>query len=113
LRKNTHGTCKASFKPEIPSHFCNYCSADCYVNKATQLAKQRGYDVYIVDGSSCIPSILQKNSYEGVVGVACPPELKLASSYLEELGIPGQGIPLTKNGCVFTKFNIENLERIL
>lgn len=35
LRKNTHGACKATFKPEVPSHFCNSCASDCLVNQAT------------------------------------------------------------------------------
>ena len=113
LRKKTHGSCKATFKPEIPSHFCNSCSFDCLVNQATRIGKQKGYDVYIIDGGSCIARIIEQNEYDAVVGVACPPELKLAVSYLEELNIPGQGVPLTKNGCVFTKFNLESLQRIL
>ena len=113
LRKNTHGSCKATFKPEIPSHFCNACSSNCLVNRATVIGKQRGYDIYIIDGGSCIARIMERNSYDAVVGVACPPEIKLAENYLEELGIPSQGVPLTKNGCVFTKFNLESLEKIL
>lgn len=113
LRKNTQGSCKAMFKPEIPSHFCNSCSSDCSANQATLMGKKNGYDVYIVDGGSCIARIIEQNSYEAIVGVACPPELKLAAGYMEELGIPGQGVPLSKNGCVFTKFNIENLQKVL
>ena len=83
LRKNTHGSCKAMFKPEIPSHFCNSCSLDCSINQATLIGKKNGYDVYIVDGGSCIARIIEQNSYEAIVGVACPPELKLAANYLE------------------------------
>ena len=113
LRKKTHGSCKAMFKPEIPSHFCNSCSRGCLVNQATRMGKQKGYDVYILDGGSCITHIMEQNKYDAVVGVACPPEIKLATNYLEELGIPGQGVPLTKNGCVFTKFNIESLQKVL
>ncbi len=113
LRENTHGLCKATFKPEIPSHFCNSCSSNCLVNQASFMGKQKGYDVYILDGGSCIARIIENNSYDAIVGVACPPELKMASSYMEELKIPSQGVPLTKNGCVFTKFNIESLQRIL
>jgi len=113
LRKNTHGSCKANFKPEVPSHFCTSCSLDCLVNKATHMGKQNGYDVYVIDGGSCIARIIEQNSYEAVAGVACPPELKLAANYLDELKIPYQGVPLTKNGCVFTKFNIESLQKIL
>jgi hypothetical protein len=113
LRENTHGFCKATFKPEVPSHFCNSCSSNCLVNKATFMAKQKNYDVYIIDGGSCLTRIIDNNSYDAVVGVACPPEIKLGGSYLNELKIPWQGVPLTKNGCVFTKFNIESLRRIL
>ena len=113
LRKNTHGACKATFKPEIPSHFCNACSSNCLVNQATSLAKQKNYDVYIVDGGSCIARIIEKNSYEAAIGVACPPELKLAVTYMEEFNIPCQGVPLIKNGCVFTNFNLESLQKIL
>ena len=113
LRKHTHGTCKAVFKPEIPSHFCSNCSVDCLVNQATKLGKQNGYDVYIVDGGSCIPKILKQNSYDAVVGVACPEELKLAAQQLEKTGIPGQGVPLIKNGCVYTSFNIDSLKNVL
>ncbi|MCX6822017.1 MAG: DUF116 domain-containing protein, partial [Candidatus Aenigmarchaeota archaeon] len=107
------GLCKATFKPEIPSHFCNLCSSSCLVNKATFMGKQKGYDVYIIDGGSCLTRIIDNNSYDAVIGVACSPEIKLAANYLEELKIPCQGVPLTKNGCVFTKFNIESLQKIL
>ncbi|MEM1575846.1 MAG: DUF116 domain-containing protein, partial [Nitrososphaerota archaeon] len=64
-------------------------------------------------GGSCIPKILKDNPYEGIVGVACCEELKLGSNYLRNLNIPGQGIPLIKNGCANTKFSIESLEIIL
>ncbi len=113
LRKHTHNSCKAAFKPEIPSHFCSNCSASCLVNQATMLGKQKGYDVYIVDGGSCISKILKQNSYDAVVGIACPEELKLAAEQLEKTGIPGQGVPLIKNGCVYTSFNIDSLKLVL
>ncbi len=113
LREKTHGSCKASFKSEIPSYFCNSCSSDCLVNQATNIGKQKGYDVYIIAGGSCIARIVEQNEYDAVIGVACPPEVKLGGSYMEKLKIPWQGIPLTKNGCVFTKFNIESLQKII
>jgi hypothetical protein len=113
LREKTHGSCKATFKPEIPSHFCNSCSSNCLVNQATCLGKKKGYDVYVIDGGSCIARIMGQNEYDATVGVACPPEIKLGGDYMEKLNIPWQGVPLTKNGCVFTKFNVENLQKIL
>ena len=112
-RKYMDSRCKASFDPKIPSYYCNHCSSDCLINRATALAKKMGYDVYIIAGGSCIPRILKNSQYEGVVGVACCPELKLGSEHLESVGVPGQRVPLTKNGCANTNFNFESLERIL
>ncbi|MEM2554606.1 MAG: DUF116 domain-containing protein [Nitrososphaerota archaeon] len=112
-RKYMDNRCKAYFNPEVPSYYCNHCSPDCLINQATILAKKYEYDVYVVAGGSCIPKILKDNPYEGIVGVACCEELKLGSNYLRNLNIPGQGIPLIKNGCANTKFSIESLEIIL
>jgi len=67
----------------------------------------------VLPGASCVRKIFQKKHYEGVVGVACTDELKLASTILEQHKIPVQGIPLIKNGCSETRFNFEILEQIL
>jgi len=112
-RKYMDSRCKASYDPGTPSYYCNHCSSDCLINRATALAKKMGYDVYVIAGGSCIPRILKNNQYEGVIGVACCPELKMGSDHLESVGVPGQRVPLTKNGCANTKFNFESLEKIL
>ncbi|MCX8175772.1 MAG: DUF116 domain-containing protein [Candidatus Bathyarchaeota archaeon] len=108
-RKYMDGRCKSIFKPEVPTYICQRCSLDCLVNQTSSYAQKMGYDVYIVAGGSCIPQILRKNRYEGVVGVACSEELKLAASYVKTFNIPGQAVPLIKNGCSETKFNMEEL----
>ena len=110
-RKYMDYKCKASFDSSISSYFCNSCSPDCLVNIANNIGKEKGYDVYILPGSSCIPKIIEK--YEGVVGVACGNELKLAGEFLKIRKIPGQAVPLIKNGCSQTKFSLEMLENIL
>lgn len=112
-RKYMDNRCQAEFDTEYSSYYCKACSEDCLINKATQLGKRRGYDVYILPGGSCISRILRKSSYDGVVGVACSEEIKLGLKKLEELGIGYQGVPLIKNGCSNTKFNIETLEEAL
>lgn len=112
-RKYMDNRCKATFDPNFSSYSCAHCSPDCLVNQATILGKKRGYDVYILPGGSCIKKILSKRKYSGIVGVACCEEIKLGNSYLKELGIPGQGVPLTKNGCSNTKFDIKTLKEIL
>lgn len=112
-RKYMDNRCQARFDPEIPSYQCAHCSPDCLVNQATTLGRERGYDVYVLAGSSCIPKILKNHSYEGVVGVACSQELRMGGDYIGNNGLWGQAVPLTKNGCANTWFSIESLKRIL
>jgi len=112
-RKYMDNRCQAEFKPTIPSYFCRQCSKDCLIHQATIIGKRKGYDVYVLPGGSCVSRILKDNSYDGVVGVACGEELKIAGDYLKEAGTSGQAIPLLKNGCANTYFNIEILEKML
>ncbi len=112
-RKFMDGRCKATFDPSIPSYLCAHCSPDCLVNRAETAAKKKGYDVYVVPGGSCVTKILKKANYEGVVGVACGEEIKLAGELLNDAGVAGQSIPLIKNGCSNTVFNMESLSTTL
>jgi len=105
--------CMADFDPEIPTYKCRSCNSDCIVNKATSLAKTKGYDVFVIPGGSCAERILRGNAYEGVVGVACGDELVMAFRLLKKIGIPGQGVLLNKNGCSNTNINLDSLSRIL
>lgn len=112
-RKYMDNRCKAKFDPDIPSYVCAHCSSDCLINKASSLGGKKGYDVYILPGGSCISKILKLKRYEGVIGVACGEELKLAGDALSRTDVSGQALPLLKNGCVNTFFNIETLQKIL
>lgn len=112
-RKYMDGRCKATFNPNIPSYVCASCSEDCLINKAVAIAKKKGYDVYILPGGSCVSKILKSNAYDGVVGVACGEEIRMSGQALSELGVAGQAVPLIKNGCANTAFNIETLCGIL
>jgi uncharacterized protein len=112
-RKYLDSRCKAAFNSDIPSYTCAQCSKDCLVNQASQLAAAKGYDVYIVPGGSCISKILKNTKYEGVVGVACGEEIKLFGPLLNSIGLAGQAIPLIKNGCANTVFNMDTLVKML
>ena len=105
--------CKAVFDPAIPSYKCAHCSPDCLVNRAECLAKKKGYDVYVLPGGSCVPKILKTTKYEGVVGVACGEEVRLSETLLSSAGVVTQAIPLIKNGCANTAFNLETLSKTL
>ena len=112
-RKYMDNRCKATFNPDIPSYTCGHCSEDCMVNKADQYARKKGYDVYLLPGGSCIPKILKNCRYEGIVGVACGEEMKIMGPLLTGMNVTGQGIPLIKNGCASTVFNMETLRKVL
>ncbi|MEM2890094.1 MAG: DUF116 domain-containing protein [Candidatus Hadarchaeum sp.] len=112
-RKYMDGRCQASFDPDVPSYYCHRCSPDCLINKAVALGRDRGYDIYILPGGTCLPMILERNSYDGVVGVACSQELKQVEAYLKSRRMAAQAVYLIKNGCANTKFNLRVLEEIL
>ena len=112
-RKYIDSNCKAEFKTDISSYVCRHCSKDCMASQAIALAEKEDYDVYILPGASCINKIFEKKRYEGIVGVACTDEIKLAMSLIMKLKIPSQAVPLIKNGCAETRFNFETLTGIL
>lgn len=105
--------CMADFDADIPSYECRSCQPHCVINNVTSLGRAKGYDVYVIPGGSCSEKILKDREYEGVIGVACGMELKMAIGLLKKLNIPGQGVFLTKNGCANTNLNLESLEKIL
>lgn len=112
-RKYMDSRCKAVFDPNIPSYVCAHCSPDCLINRAVSFAEKKGYDVYILPGGSCIPKILKAKHYEGVVGVSCGEETKLGREILKNMNVAGQAVPLIKNGCANTSFNLETLFDLL
>jgi len=112
-RKFLDSRCKAAFNSDIPSYTCSHCSEDCLVNQSVRIAIRKGYDVYVVPGGSCIPKILKNRKYEGIVGVACGEEIKMFSTFLDGTDVAGQAIPLIKNGCANTIFNVETLVKAL
>lgn len=112
-RKFMDSRCKASFDKEVSSYFCKQCSPDCLINKATRLGKKNGYDVYVLPGGSCVKKIFKRKHYDGIVGVSCCEELKLAGDFIKNFNIFGQAVPLANNGCSGTKFNLTSLNEIL
>ncbi len=112
-RKFMDNRCQARFDDDVPSYRCTHCSPDCLVNKSTEMGTKKGYDVYVLPGGTCLPDILKRNNYEGVVGVACSQELKQVDELLKHKKLPGQAVFLIKNGCSNTKFNLQSLEEVL
>ena len=112
-RKYMDSRCQAVYEPSLTSYVCAHCSPDCFVNKAERLAKGKEYDVYVLSGGSCMPNILKQKKYEGIVGVACGPEVMMSGEKLSSMGLAWQSVPLLKNGCANTFFNMETLIKTL
>lgn len=112
-RSHMDRRCMADFNPNVPSYDCKGCQPDCTINQVTSIGRAKGYDVYVIPGGSCAEKILKDKQYEGVIGVACGMELKMAIGLLKKLNVAGQGVFLTKNGCANTNLNLETLEKVL
>ncbi len=112
-RKHMDRNCDASFDSRCSTYECKGCSDDCLINKAKRLGDEENYDTFVLPGGSCIPKIIEKNQYDGIVAVACPDEVHMCTEILKEKGILHQGVPLLKNGCSNTVFNLEDLKKAL
>ena len=112
-RKYMDSRCKAKVNEEVSSYLCAHCSEDCLANKATKLGEAKGYRVFILPGGSCIKKILDKIDCDAVLGVACPEELKLGIKFVKSKNKIVKTVPLTKNGCLNTEFNLESLKKEL
>ena len=112
-RKYIDFRCKAKFDPKYSSYSCTHCSKDCLANKATKIGEAKGYKVFILPGGSCIKKIMDKIDCDAVLGVACPEELKLGIKFVESKNKIVKSVPLTKNGCLNTEFNLESLKKEL
>jgi hypothetical protein len=112
-RKYMDNRCQAIFDTETASYRCMHCSPDCKVNNATTLGEKKGYTVYVLPGGSCIGKIMKDKIHDGIVGVACCDEIKLGRDYLKTMQVPSQGVPLVKNGCCDTNFNMKILKSVL
>jgi hypothetical protein len=112
-RKYMDWRCKADFDSDCASYSCNHCSADCLAHQATELAESKGYKVFILPGGSGMKMLLERKKCDAVSGIACPEEIKLGISVAESKGLAVRGIPLTKNGCVNTQFNLDSLKATL
>lgn len=107
---------------------CN--GTDCSGWKLSELGKQHNFDVFITMGNKfkepnflrVFQNLRKKFGDFGLVAVACLPELALGRTYIMEMGIPTQAVPLFFSGCakwhspeqaVQTKFPIDFVLQLL
>ena len=95
-RKYMGSRCKADFDPNCSSYFCNHCPPDCLVNHATTFAEEKGYNVFVLPGGSCIKKILASMNCDGVLGNCMPGGNKIRNGICRIKRIGGQGDCINK-----------------
>ena len=53
-----------------------------------------------------MPNILKQKNYEGVVGVACGPEVMMSGEKLSSMGMAWQSVPVAKERLCLPQFLI-------
>ncbi|XRO76075.1 DUF116 domain-containing protein [Methanocaldococcus sp. 28A] len=98
--------CPAKLTPKgVECIFCNRCK----IGDIIKVAEEKGYKVYIVPGSTFLKRILKEVRPEGVFGVACNRDLFYGMNSLSRKGIPSQGQPLLRDGCINTLVDVDEL----
>ncbi len=104
LRKTK--SCKAIL--EMDGWRCMKCKAykDCKVFRIKEKAESMGYRIFVVPGGSLVFKIIEKLKPRAVLGVACTKEITMA---FEELKIPCQAVLLSRDGCVDTDVDLNEV----
>jgi len=92
---------------------CVSCTRECSVKEAKKEAEGLGYRVFIVPGGGFIKRLIAKHKPKAVVGVACLPEVMMATEMMNKFKLPGQGVVLLRSGCLNTKADMAELTAAL
>jgi len=92
---------------------CNHCGR-CMIDEIESIGEELGYDsLFIVPGSSIAKKLLKKKEPGAVIAVACHSELVEGFEASHVYGIPVQGIPLLRAGCLDTEVDLSEVEKKL
>lgn len=101
-----HPECKARCDPRI-GYICLDCGKCSYMRLKKECEKY-GYKLYIAPGSSFVKNIIKSQKPKAIVGIGCYGEL---NDYMHKVSrfVPGQGVPLLRDGCFNTEVNLEEV----
>lgn len=91
---------------------CAGCSG-CIISSLSDRAVSLGYQVTVAEGTSSALLSLIEDGIDAICGVACLDSLEKSFSRVAELGIPHVAVPLLRDGCTQTEFDMEELESFL
>lgn len=89
-------TCPAEYNREGLA--CQDCGA-CRLSYFRALAKEKGYQVLIAEGSPAVIDIILRGEADAILGAACLDSLEKALSKIVLSGIPCMAVPLLHNSC--------------
>lgn len=98
--------CPARLTPE--GIRCIRCG-QCGIGRTKGLLEDMGYRVFIVPGSSFIQRMVRSYRPDGIIGVGCLIEVKEGLEMCDRLGICGMGVVTSKDGCVETTLDWQDL----
>jgi geranylgeranyl diphosphate synthase type II len=87
---------------------CAECGR-CHIAELQALAENLGYVVLVAEGSTVVSKLLAGGKVDAVVGVSCLSALEKSFPHMADGAIPGLAIPLSADGCIGTKVDIESV----
>ncbi len=88
--------------------YCKKCGL-CDITTAYAAAEAVGTRCYTVPGGTFATRVLKNSRPEAVIGVACSKDLYEGTLAAKIVGIPSQGVQLTKTGCICTYTDMDKL----
>ncbi|UGV40932.1 DUF116 domain-containing protein [Methanococcoides orientis] len=85
---------------------CKSCG-NCVMGELKEDAKEYGYDLYIVTGSSFVKNILRDHYADGVLVIACDYEINKGMRSLAGTSVVTYGVPMLNDGCYNTKVDYD------
>jgi hypothetical protein len=89
---------------------CKECGL-CIIKDLKREAERLGYRFYIVPGGSFVERIVKEVKPRAALGVACHKDLNMAMHGLSRAKCIVQGVSLTKDGCIQTEVDFQELLR--
>jgi geranylgeranyl pyrophosphate synthase len=91
---------------------CAGCGA-CAIHDIQTEAAALGYQVLVAEGTPAVVRLLAERPIQAILGVACLDSLDKCFQMVAGLDLPYAGLPLLKNGCVDTTFEVGLLREMM
>jgi uncharacterized protein len=99
-------TDKCQAREESAEYICVGCGA-CKAAEIVSKGAELGYmGVFILKGGSAVSRLIEKKKPQAVLGIACHFEGALGILECERQGVPVQCVPLLRDGCADTDFEL-------